>query len=106
MATLRLSSFTYELLASVKSKPLFDIWRHISDFRDAGHKLGWDIGDPGLSPGTRAQARTRMVVSSAVYSPHLRREIVVFVSEGSVTEARKDAFGMYLVSCVTQLRTW
>ena len=93
MATLRLSSFTYELLAWVKSKPLFDIWRHISDFRDSGHKLGWTLE-------TRAQAHTRMFVSSDIYSPCLGREIVVFVSEGPVTAARSDAFGIYLVSCV------
>ena len=59
-----------------------------------------DIGDPRLSPGTRAQAHTRMFVSSHIYSPRLRKEIVVFVSEGSVTAARSDALGIYLVSCV------
>ena len=53
-----------------------------------------------MSPGTRAQAQTRMFVSSHIYSPRLQREILVFVSEGSVTAARSDALGIYLVSCV------
>ena len=98
MATLRLSSFTYELLASVKSKPLFDIWRHISDFRDSGH---WTLETPRLSPGTRAQAHAGCL-SAGIFT-HLWREIVVFVSEGSVTAARLDEFSICLVSCVIQL---
>ena len=53
-----------------------------------------------MSPGTRAQAHTRVFVSSDIYSPRLGREIVVFVSEGSVTAARSVALGIYLVSCV------
>ena len=99
MATLRLSSFTYELLASVKSKPLFDIWRHISDFRDSGHKLGWTLETRDCLRG-RGHRLALGCLSALIFTLPVSGEIVVFVSEGSVTAARSDAFGIYLVSCV------
>ena len=67
-----------------------------SESRDTGH---WRHGDSPRGPGHRL---TLGCLSAGIFT-HLEREIVVFVSEGSVTAARLDEFGICLVSFVIQL---
>ena len=64
-----------------------------SETLNTGH---WRLGDCLRGPGHRL---TVECLSAAIFT-HLGREIVVFVSEGSVTKGRMDEFGICLVSFV------
>ena len=98
----------------MKFKPLFDIWRHISDLRGSGHKLAWTLetrscllgaswnllespGAVSWEPGTPALS----VLSESEFVVRVREsEIVVLVAEGSVTDAAEHMSLVFVLLAV------